>query len=45
MLTFSMQFARLGLNVVIMSRSKKKLQKVADEISMYTNESITGIHC
>jgi NADP-dependent 3-hydroxy acid dehydrogenase YdfG len=30
-----MQLARLGMNVVIMSRSKDKLQKVADEISTY----------
>ena len=29
----SLQLARRGLNVVIMSRSEKKLQKVADEIS------------
>ena len=28
------QLARQGLNVVIMSRSRVKLQKVADEISM-----------
>lgn len=28
-----MQLARLGLNVVIISRSKEKLQKVSDEIS------------
>ena len=29
----SLQLARRGLNVVIMSRSEEKLQKVADEIS------------
>ena len=29
----SLQLARRGLNVVIMSRSQEKLQKVADEIS------------
>ena len=28
-----LQLARRGLNVVIMSRSQEKLQKVADEIS------------
>ena len=32
-LFFSLQLARRGLNVVIMSRSQEKLQKVADEIS------------
>ena len=30
---FVLQLARRGLNVVIMSRSQEKLQKVADEIS------------
>ena len=29
------QLARQGLNVVIMSRSEEKLQKVADEISEF----------
>ena len=29
------QLARQGLNVVIMSRSEEKLQKVADEIREY----------
>ncbi len=31
--TYSLELARKGLNVVIMSRSEEKLQKVADEIS------------
>ncbi len=30
---YSLELARKGLNVVIMSRSEEKLQKVADEIS------------
>ena len=32
---FYSQLARQGLNVVLMSRSNQKLQKVADEISEY----------
>ena len=35
--SLQLQLAKRGLNVVIMSRSREKLQKVEDEISKFFN--------
>ncbi len=39
---YALELARKGLNVVIMSRSEEKLQKVADEISKSTFIAVFG---